>query len=123
VGARWRFSLRPDPQAAPMALGMAQWQAAIDALLAADALIWHDTDKRGRPRERDCRPALRGLHLETADAPTALGGEVVLALDALVDGEGRSLRPSQLVPWLSEPLPWPIRLGHQCRTALMLRQA
>ena len=31
----------------------------VAAILAAPELLWHDTDKKGRPRQRDCRPALQ----------------------------------------------------------------
>ena len=122
AAAHWRFALRA--QAAP-ALEPEAWDAAIAALLAATELSWHDTDKRGRPRQRDCRPELVDLRRvapgpscpeqNSPDAP-------VFELEAAIDGAGRSLRPSQVAQWLAEQLGHELALGSQCRTALLLRE-
>jgi hypothetical protein len=87
----------------------------VAALLAAPELLWHDTDKKGRPRQRDCRPALMALELTAITATSA-----ELALQAAIDGAGRSLRPEQLRDWLAERLGQPLVLGHQCRQQLSL---
>ena len=50
TGAIWFFDLVPQEQD-PTSL---DWNAAVDQLLQATTLVWHDTDKKGRPRERDC---------------------------------------------------------------------
>jgi radical SAM family uncharacterized protein/radical SAM-linked protein len=121
AAAHWRFALRPatgaglDPQAC---------EDAIAALLAADVLIWQDTDKKGRARERDCRPALQALR-QVDPGPWPAGAakaELVLQLETAIDGAGRSLRPAQVAPWLAEHLGQGITLGRQCRTALLLRE-
>jgi radical SAM family uncharacterized protein/radical SAM-linked protein len=119
--AHWRFSLRVE--GAP-ALQPEAWDAAIAALLAAAELSWQDTDKKGRPRQRDCRPELLNLRrvdprvCPGAPAPDAL----VLELEAAIDGAGRSLRPSQVSHWLAQHLGCELVVGHQCRTALLLRE-
>ncbi|MFM9111572.1 MAG: TIGR03936 family radical SAM-associated protein, partial [Prochlorococcaceae cyanobacterium] len=114
--AVWRIAFAPtDPLAAPLAAAGA-WQQAIAALLARDTLIWHDTDKKGRPRQRDCRPLLRHLELLAAQADL-----VSLRLEAAIDGKGRSLRPEQLQHWLAGELGRPLRLQGLCREALQLR--
>ena len=94
TGAIWCFDLVPQEQA-PMPL---DWNAAVDQLLQATNLVWHDTDKKGRPRERDCRPALKALHVTDQNA----NGSVRLRLEAAVDEMGRSLRPAQIQHWLAE---------------------
>jgi radical SAM-linked protein len=119
--AHWRFSLRVE--GAP-ALQPEAWDAAIAALLAAAELSWQDTDKKGRPRQRDCRPELLNLRrvdprvCPGAPAPDAL----VLELEAAIDAAGRSLRPSQVSHWLAQHLGCELVVGHQCRTALLLRE-
>jgi radical SAM family uncharacterized protein/radical SAM-linked protein len=119
--AHWRFSLRA---AGAPALEPEACAAAIAALLAAAELSWQDTDKKGRPRQRDCRPELVDLRrvdptvCPGAAAPDAL----VLELEAAIDGAGRSLRPSQVTHWLAQHLGCELVLGHQCRTALLLRE-
>jgi radical SAM-linked protein len=122
AAAHWRFALRAEdgPALDPQAC-----DAAIAALLAAPVLSWHDTDKKGRPRQRDCRPELQDLRLVAPgadpEAPAA-PGELVLELEAAIDGAGRSLRPSQVAHWLAKHLGREPALGSQCRRALLLRE-
>ena len=129
--ALWRLELHPaagGTGAFPDAAGAsaaaspghgpdrAAWLQALAALLAEDSLVWRDTDKKGRPRQRECRPALERLELLAWEPET-----VTLRLQATVDEAGRSLRPEQLRHWLSDRLGEPLRLGALCREALQLR--
>ena len=59
VAARWQIQLTPATD--PILPSLEQWHQAVAAVLAAPSLIWQDTDKKGRPRQRDCREALLGL--------------------------------------------------------------
>jgi hypothetical protein len=113
-GARWRIQLKPASDQDLPSLG--QWQQAVAALLAAPALIWQDTDKKGRPRQRDCREALLGLSVTMEAA-----GSVMLELDAAIDSSGRSLRPEQLQHWLAQELNRTLFLGRLQRQALLLK--
>jgi len=97
-------------------LPLPAWQAAAEALLAADSWIWHDTDKKGRPRQRDCRPFLQQLHLEAGEQP----GQIAVHVQAVVDPTGRSLRPEQLQHWFAERLQMPLDLVQLRRLALQL---
>lgn len=119
--AEWRFTLRPapDPAApAPASLTQERWAAAVAALLAATSLPWQDQDKKGRPRERECRPYLLDLRLVPAEGPS--GADQVLDLEAAVDPQGRSLRPDHLRHWLSTGLGQPLVLGPVQRRCLRL---
>ena len=98
TGAVWSFDLQLEQEAHP------RWLEAVEGLMAADQLIWHDTDKKGRPRERDCRPALLQLVL----VGPAEGQRVRLRLEATVDPMGRSIRPSQIQHWLEAQLGAPL---------------
>ena len=123
VAAQWSFRLLPDA-ASPLAPPKpADWQRAIEGLLAAPALIWRDTDKKGRPRERDCRAALLDLRLLGVDASgsPADRGTAELQLDAAIDAMGRSLRPEQVAHWLQSLMPCGLRLGRTVRQSLQLR--
>jgi len=119
VSAQWRFCLRPGGTA------MAQtprswppveaWERAIHNVLATQTLPWRDQDKKGRPRERECRPYLLSLRTiptdlgddnQTAAAPGK--GRVELELEAAIDPQGRSLRPEQVAHWLAEALGFPL---------------
>jgi radical SAM-linked protein len=112
--ARWQIQLTPAPDQHPLSLD--QWQQAVAALLASPSLIWQDTDKKGRPRQRDCRESLLGLSLTIEPA-----GSVWLELDAAIDPSGRSLRPEQLQHWLANELNRPLALGRLQRQALLLK--
>ena len=95
----------------------AAWKQAVEALLSHETLIWHDRDKKGRARERDCRPALLALDLEAEAGDHAIS----LRLQAAIDQQGRSLRPQQLQHWLAEQLERPLHVSALCRQALLLR--
>jgi len=118
--ARWRFQLRPLPDPvgaqAPVLPAAAAWHGAIADLLARDPLLWDDTDKKGRPRQRDCRPYLLDLTLDPAAEP----GAVVLQLRAAIDPQGRSLRPEQVASWLGTALDLALEPHAVCRQVLTL---
>ncbi len=118
--SHWRLELRPP---AGVALpGQERWQQAIAAVLGADTLPWHDTDKKGRPRSRDCRPVLRDLRwLAPQPADAASDGSAWFEFEAAIDASGRSLRPAQLAHWLADQLGMPLTCGAMQRTALTLR--
>ncbi|MFN5221432.1 MAG: TIGR03960 family B12-binding radical SAM protein [Cyanobacteriota bacterium] len=115
AAAHWRFRLLPaaGAEADDWATGVA---SAIATLLGAEQLIWRDTDKKGRARERDCRPYL--LSLASCSDQT---GAAVCELEALVDPQGRSLRPEQVMHWLAESLGRPLELAQVQRRSLLLR--
>jgi radical SAM-linked protein len=117
--AHWRFSLQPqEREAAP---APEHWRSAIDALLAADTLLWHDRDKKGRPRERECGPYLLDLRPVAPCSDCLDGGVQLLDLEAAVDPQGRSLRPDQLRHWLSADLGQVLTLAAVQRRSLQLR--
>jgi radical SAM family uncharacterized protein/radical SAM-linked protein len=133
TASRWRFALRPAASVDAAAEGseaggdrkgavewpaLEAWEEALGALRAAESWIWHDQDKKGRPRQRDCRPALRQVRL-SRHAP--LEAWVELELETGIDAQGFGLRPEHLRGWLSERLGQPLRVDQMRREALMLR--
>ena len=118
--AQWRFTLQPPAQGALPWPTQDAWDAAIADLLQADALIWNDTDKKGRPRSRDCRPALLQL-VRSGEGPTdSSSPSLRLDLEAAVDPAGRSLRPEQIAHWLGERLAIPLEPTQVQRRSLVL---
>jgi radical SAM-linked protein len=116
AAARWSLVLRPQGPGA--GLGPAQWQVAAEALLHAREWIWEDTDKKGRPRRRDCRPYLQSLELQAA---TGAGLEAIaLRYGAVIDPAGRSLRPEQLQQWFGDHLGTALELMSLRRESLQL---
>jgi radical SAM-linked protein len=115
VGACWQLQLRPVAGWLPVEA----WQAAVNELLASESWIWQDTDKKGRPRQRECRPYLQSL--EWAAAPDQ--GSVGLRYSAEVDPAGRSLRPEQLQHWFAERLAVELEMVSLRRESLLLQQS
>jgi radical SAM-linked protein len=121
--ARWSFEL--TSQAGDPSISLEQWQQMVDALLSRDTLVWDDTDKKGRPRQRDCRPVLETLEIASpvgdgASVNQELVDGVRLELLAHIDHQGRSLKPAQLQHWLSEALAQSLRLHNVRRLELRL---
>ena len=113
-GAEWSVELvagAPGP-------GAAAWGPALESLLQAAELPWSDTDKKGRPRQRDCRPLLEELSLVAAGDESCR-----FQLGARIDAQGRGLRPQQVCFWLQERLGCPVELGRVSRERLRLRPA
>jgi len=104
----------PGRQEAP-----GRWPGAVATVLEAERLPWHDHDKKGRARQRDCRPYLR--RLELLPPPLAPAEGRWLALEAAIDPQGRSLRPEHLQRWLSEAFEEPLTIGKVQRRRLILR--
>jgi radical SAM-linked protein len=94
------------------------WHAAAAALLASDSWMWHDTDKKGRPRSRECRPDLLDLSVQPDRA-----GVVAVTYSAAIDAAGRSLRPEQLQHWFQQRLGVELALLRLRRQSLQLRQS
>jgi hypothetical protein len=143
--AQWRFSLRPAatgagqdanaagpgmPRSLPEGVGSwppaEAWDRAINTVLNAPTLPWRDKDKKGRARERDCRPYLLALRTSTTPKATAATRALEplrldLELEAAIDPQGRSLRPAQVAHWLAEALAFPLAVDGVRRQRLRLR--
>ena len=115
--ATWWLELAETSDAPAAFPGAGAWQAAAQALLASDSWIWQDTDKKGRPRSRECRPDL--LRLVVQPQPE---GAIGVEYCATIDPAGRSLRPEQLQHWFQQQLGVPLALRRLRRQSLQLRQ-
>jgi radical SAM family uncharacterized protein/radical SAM-linked protein len=113
ASAHWTFLLQAQG-AEPVA--PEQWLQARATLLEAETLIWHDTDKKGRPRSRDCRPFLLDLQM-----PASSDSPQLCSLWAAIDASGRSLRPEQVQHWIAERLGQSLVLKALRRQALVLK--
>jgi radical SAM family uncharacterized protein/radical SAM-linked protein len=115
--ATWWLELAETSDAPAAFPGAGAWQAAAQALLASDSWIWCDTDKKGRPRSRECRPDLLRLVVQTQPE-----GAIGVEYSATIDPAGRSLRPEQLQHWFQQQLGVPLALRRLRRQSLQLRQ-
>jgi len=122
TGALWQFEASMlDGLPAPE---LSQWQAALTALLAASELQWQDTDKKGRPRQRDYRQLLLDLHLVPPIAGAAgqvgPGAPVTIALASAITPQGLGLKPDHPILWLGQQLGRPLRADRPRRLAQTL---
>ncbi len=118
----WSFNLKVISGNNPTKF---KWQEAMDFLLKAKELIWRDTDKKGRPRQRNCRPELNSLtindQINTPEELITLKG-VRLELNAFIDPLGRSIKPTQVKHWLEEYFEYPLAISHVHRDEIKLLQ-
>ncbi len=120
--AVWSFNISTvsSPNMTPI-----QYKDAIKTLVDANELVWRDKDKKGRPRERNCREALQSLQLQTATHKTSNfhpTDYVRLQLEAEIDQMGRSLKPQQIKHWLEEYFKNPLKISDIKRDELKLIQ-
>ena len=87
--------------------------------MSSEKLVWEDTDKKGRPRQRDCRPVLGSLELVGPVAEESQEG-IAIECQAQIDSQGRSIKPAQLKHWFSEALAQPLHLQNVRRLELRL---
>ena len=118
LAAHWRFALGPGAAEEAAWPEAEAWEEALATLRGEESWVWHDHDKKGRPRQRECRSALLQVRL-SHHAPQ--GAAVELDLQTSIDRQGFGLRPEHLRGWLSEHLRRPLRLGGMRREALLLR--
>ena len=114
TGAVWSFDL-----ISWSLRSISRWLEAVEALMAAEQLIWHDTDKKGRPRRSGTadRPCASWWIVDASDDQ-----RVRLRLEAAVDPMGRSIRPSQIQHWLRLSSGALLQL-HDLRRAIALQLA
>jgi radical SAM-linked protein len=125
TGALWQFEASSvDGLPAP---SLDQWQAALTALLAASELPWQDTDKKGRPRQRDYRPLLLDLRLVSPTAAAAAAAQVgqksaavQITVASAITPQGLGLKPDHLCLWLGQQLGRTLRTDRHRRLALTL---
>ena len=116
ASAVWTFRVAPVQGFSPEQHHFVQaLEQACHGLMQADQLVWHDTDKKGRPRQRDCRPFLLSLEAWSG----AKGAEI--KLHASIDEMGRSLKPAQIQHWLQEQIAGELQVDQVQRTALLLQ--
>lgn len=102
---------------------LSQWKKAISMLLEAKELIWKDSDKKGRPRTRNFRPALASLKINNAkslELSYKSKLDVQLVLETLIDPMGRSLKPMQVKHWLEEYFGHHLEIRHIQRDEILL---
>ena len=101
-----------------------QWMKAINEVILSKELLWNDTDKKGRPRERDLRPLLQSLNLHNdCENKIILRSEKVrIELETFIDPIGRSLKPLQIKHWIEQHLKQTLEITDIKRDELKLHK-
>ncbi len=118
----WSFDLKVLSGTNPNLL---TWQKAIDSLISAKKLVWHDHDKRGKPRSRNCRQELHSLEIDNIkNNPnhSSTNHRIRVQLNAHIDPIGRSIKPMQIKQWLEEYLEQPLEISQVKRDEIQLHQ-
>ena len=101
------------------------WEEGMTEIINRDKLIWRDKDKKGRGRERDFKPLLKSLEIETLNSKKQQKestDSVLIRLESLIENSGVSLKPAQIHFWLQEYLQHSIKITGIKRTELKLFQ-
>ncbi len=118
--AVWSFNLESKYEPYPSRY---EWDIALSEIINSEKLIWKDTDKKGRLRERDCREALDSLEIidkYSQESELNQTKNISLKLKARIDQMGRSLKPNQIQHWLSEYLGQELMISGIKRNELVL---
>ena len=96
-----------------------------DSLFKSKELIWHDTDKKVRPRTRNCREEQSSHQMNIERdivAKVATLKTVRVELTALITQGARSIKPLQIKHWLEEFLGRPLEIARVQRDEIQLHQ-
>ena len=121
--AVWTFEL--SSISSGLAMDQLELNQAIQAVLLSSQLIWNDTDKKGRPRQRDCRKdllLLQCLSEHELQSSQPQQKKIKVKLQASIDEMGRSIKPHQVQFWLSQHLDRTLEISAVSRTELQLQR-
>ncbi len=116
--AKWGFNLKSTSNL--------PWIKGINYLRNTPKLIWNDTDKKGRPRQKDYIQELESLRLESElnNNEIKLGNRNSIRIELItrVDQAGRSIKPVQIQKWLEEYFEKSLELSRITRDELVLKK-
>ncbi len=121
--SHWSFRIATN---APIYLSTSEWMKSISAIKEETHLIWNDYDKKGRPRQRDCKPELKELEvsfprdISKKRGPLSKFNEANIKLEAKVDSLGRSIKPQQIKYWMEKHLGKSLQITKIKREQLIL---
>ncbi len=120
--ANWRFDLTINLE---RSIPLREINSTIEEIKNAENLLWIDTDKKGRHRQRDFCSLLRNLFLTNPiygkDQRVSNGG-VSIDLHSLITTQGQSIKPSHIKFWLMESLGNNLEIKNIKRTELILKK-
>ena len=98
--ATWSFNLSIE---SGEKLSLKKWQNGLNSISNANTLIWKDSDKKGRARERDFKQSLIKLSIEMNNSqklPSMCFNTIRIKLESNIDNMGCNLKPLQIQQWV-----------------------
>ena len=120
--AVWSFNLSVNGGSN---LQLKEWQNSINYIVKSKELIWKDSDKKGREREKDFKSSLHKLSLEInnkEELNSTIINTIRVKLESNIDNMGRNLKPVQIQEWIQNYLDRPLTISHIKRDELKLFQ-
>ncbi len=120
--ANWHFEIQGRKGSQ---FGSKKWEHAIKTIVNSKELIWVDTDKKGRLRERDLKPELKNLLLtEYKIKNDQLDDEetISIELQSLISPIGQSIKPMHIKHLLAKSLGHSITIKDIKRSKLILKK-
>ncbi len=119
IQANWSFDLKCNSALKP---SLKKWNYGIRSIVNSKQLIWIDTDKKGRHRERDLRAELKTLSI-TNTAKSSPKEIMSMELQSLISLNGQSIKPLHIKHWLAQALEETLELKNIQRNELVLKSA
>ncbi len=120
--ANWSFNLIIN---SPKNFKLENLRKAINNLLDSEKLIWTDTDKKGRKRERDFRPELKRIYIgkgKGSSKEDSYHKKISIELESLISPIGQSVKPDHIRHWLSKNIDNTLEIADIKRNELILKK-
>ncbi|KGG15835.1 MULTISPECIES: TIGR03960 family B12-binding radical SAM protein [unclassified Prochlorococcus] len=118
IQANWSFNLESQTNEK---YTFHQWNDSLESILNAESLIWVDTDKKGRHRERDLKSQLKSLRLINGNNAEPLEA-MSIELQALISPIGQSIKPMHIQYWIAKSLGQDLAIKNIKREELILER-
>ena len=120
VGASWSFDLKNIEYINENRILV---EKGLTSIMNSKELIWRDTDKKGRERERNLREFLKSINMSKNknDCLNLADNQLIrIQVNCLVDDMGRSIKPIQVKSWLERYLGQVLELENVVRDEIHL---
>ena len=122
VEAVWTFKLTTVSARMP---SIKKWNEAINSITSSDKLIWIDSDKKGRQRERDFKEELKYINIKqypNNNITSKLDSLIELELRTFITPLGKNIKPDYIKFWLEAFLGDALKITERQRTQLILKR-
>ncbi len=122
IEAIWRFKVTIISK---KLTDISQWNKAIENISNSKHLIWVDSDKKGRKRERDFKPELKSLKIKAyskSNKKCIHSNTIEIELRSFISPLGKNIKPDYIKCWLEAFLGNSLKITELQRTQLVLKR-